>query len=269
MKPEHSSYCGHNGCACNAEAVQYCPVFASNAERHEVSRGELFHTIDVMSQVLDPLMPRSDWFIISGGAVSLYQKELTGEIERVPTDVDIVTRHTGMADGLEKQILIHRAMCDFGLDAKLVTAERVHHGFRFSNPIVEADIERGVPVDVLGEMCTTYPYLRDMPPNHSTVPSLEGRTHTYPLTDEVFDSSRLVDTPNGTIQIASPAFIAFYKMTMRRNGNDKQDDADMCRLDRLGLFDTGLYEGIHQLSGEDSVITEEVLNQLYTVTSSN
>ncbi len=267
MTHEHSSYCGHNGCACNAEAVQYCPVFASSAEKREVGRGELFHTIDVMSRVLDRLMPRENWFVISGGAVSLHQKAVTGEIERVPTDVDIVMRHSGQADGFEKQIQVYEAMLEQGIEGKLITHEREHHGFRFSNPIVEADIVRGVPVDILGEMITQYP--TENTPYASTIPSLLGKTHRYPLTDYVFDTTTAVETPSGIIKIASPAFITFYKMTMRRNGKGKQDDADMCRLDRIGAYDNvdALYRNIFQLSGGNNVMTEEVLNQLFSVTS--
>lgn len=260
---ELAHYCGHNGCACSTDMVNYCPVLTGTLERREKGRGELYHSIDVMSQILDPLMPRDDWFIISGGAVSLYQKEITGEIERVPTDIDIVTRHSGKADGFERLASIYEALQASGISADLITHNREHHGFVFTNPIVEAEIERGVPVDILATMTTTYP------DTDATVPSLRGTTLNYPLTDEVFDSTSLVETPSGTIQIASPAFIAFYKMTMCRNGKGKQDNADMCRMAQLGLFDDvdGLVENIDHLSRHNGAVRDEVLSRLFTVTN--
>lgn len=224
------------------------------------------NSIGAMARVLDRVgLRRDDWFVLSGGAVALYQYE-AGNMERVPTDADIVMRHTDIAQGFELMLEVEREATRHSMPLDIITQPRFHHGYTFTNPIGEMDevpehpYGRMLPLDVLTSMVTHFP-------DNAPIPSLRGVRYKFPIVEsDIFSRTHPINVPcAGKIHLAPPGFVAWYKTTMGRNCHGKQDNPDLRRLKNLGAFDDvrTLYEDI-QLLSRDSRVTEEVMRALWT-----
>lgn len=192
--------------------------------------------------------------VISGGGVYLYQRMLTGAPERVPTDIDVVIDPSQMNDGME---LLSERAGGFLTNVNRIETPRTHHGYVFTNPIVEATSRDGLSVDMLGEMITVFPEHHDLYP---------GVAYRYPTDNSrLFDLAPMVDIDDDhQIKVAHPGFIAFYKMTMYRNGAGKQDQQDLRRLQSMGLLEPNdeLVEVLDILSSGDTYIRDELLRRI-------
>ncbi|PJE63993.1 hypothetical protein COU89_00375 [Candidatus Roizmanbacteria bacterium CG10_big_fil_rev_8_21_14_0_10_45_7] len=230
-------------------------------------------TVVQVGNVLDQIgLPRKDWFVTAGGSVTLRQLDQK-IIDRKPTDADIIIWHSDPKDGYEKLQQIYAALhasTGFG-GIEFLTDPREHHGYRFTNPIVQTDFNE-FPVDFLTTMITVFPQC-------ATVPLLANRAYSYPTNQRVlFDYTDHVIVDGQKVHVAHPAFTGFYKVTMNRNGNGlcayggqtqvgvpKQDTHDLCRLYQLGLLDPhypGSAEVWNALTYDNPILKEEIVAKL-------
>ncbi|MBD2115175.1 MULTISPECIES: hypothetical protein [Cyanophyceae] len=166
-------------------------------------------------------------FIFSGGAVHLYQLSIGCLADRIPTDLDIIFQGFENTDSILRSALSIGKSHFSQLTVKL--EDRWHQSFFLKGPIIEAETINNFPVDfVPGAMATHFPR------NHNTFPN---HCYIYPVfKDTLFQLSRNTSIPGfGDVQLAHPAFIAFYKLNLMRSRDGKQDALDIRRLIEMGL----------------------------------
>lgn len=115
-------------------------------------------------------------------------------------------------------------------NSRLHTTPRTHHGYTFTTPLIVTETNTGFPIDLICDDMVT-----QFPDNHPILPGIEYRFPTD--NGKVYELARTLHLPDiGEVTVASPGFIAFYKLTMMRDTNGKQDTSDINRLRRLGLL---------------------------------
>lgn len=213
--------------------------------------GELLDAADI---------PRQDWQVISGGSVTLRQLAKGIGNDRFSTDLDIVMTYASVADAHARLRRIHVALKEFGefTDTRFVEEPRTHHGFVFSNPILETKGQNGFPLDILSVMRTTFP-------SNAPIPRLRGVDYDFPNhRRELFDAATTIQVGGKPIQVAHPGYVMFYKASMNRNGYaehgsvPKQDDMDLRRLAAMGLLGNGTRDIMSILAGDDPELLEQL-----------
>jgi hypothetical protein len=209
-------------------------------------------------QLLDSVkVPCPNRLLTAGSGVFLYELLLKGVSERQPTDIDWIL----LEDSALPKKLCMQASRFFD---KVVRHEksREHHGFVFTTPIVEAESESDFPCDFISSAMVT-----KFPEDNQFLP---GVVYRFPIDNyRLFELGRNFIMPFvGTVKIAPPAFIAFYKITMMRNSLGKQDLRDVVLLRNLGLlnrFDNKTNEVFDILCNGYPGLKNQILKEIHNL----
>jgi hypothetical protein len=202
--------------------------------------------------------------VMAGGSVFLYQlaNRVPFDVSRAPTDLDFVIRNDSWNSQVASSLLggLIGEERDLFIGLRRITETRTHFGFRFPNAVVEAKVgpkagitdlyHRDRPhfdIDFIpGHMVTIFP-------DDHAFPELRGVSYNFPtVARQLFERGMLLNVDEalekqnarisggvGTVRLAPPAFVMFYKITMMRDDKGKQDGDDLRRLHELGLLDYG------------------------------
>ncbi len=218
---------------------------------------------------------KNDYMVMAGGSVFLYELSMGAkpEVARAPTDLDIVLRQTSSSARATSDLASQTLSFQRGSfsSLRLITEPRIHFGYKITNPIIEACVSSNAgitnqhnpgkqhfDVDLIpGVMSTTFP-------KDHAIKELAGLPYQYPTNRvDLFQAGPLVNIdricksaglafPNiGEVRLASPAFVAFYKVAMLRDSLGKQDSPDIRRMHELGLIDLkdeGFVNGIRLMA---------------------
>lgn len=193
--------------------------------------------IDAVNETLAMLdgnrLKRDEWMVIAGGAVFLYQLYLEygkgiGKADRVPTDLDVVVNNNITSNQHILELLRDRMPNKD--DVVYSRGPNMHFGHVLLGPTLGYSSAGGLPIDIITELSQIYP------DDHKFAPSVH---YKYPSTDKMLRFAKQIEHPllNGTVTLAHPGFVAFYKLMLARNTEGKQDNADLIRLKKLGLLD--------------------------------
>ena len=209
-----------------------------------------------ISGMLDRVgMKRDDWMVIAGGGVFLYQLEKTktsagASPDRAPTDIDIVIRN-GHSDRTYALRMLNSLIGDE--NTSLRTEPYNHFGHVFRGPALSWKIN-GLDVDFLTELPQTYS------PSNRFLP---GKDFDYPEGSMLLSDAISIKHPfiDGSVRVAHPMFIAFYKLMLDRNDGGKQDLKDLRRLKEMGLLNPEALDSarvLRALCHDDKTLFERI-----------
>jgi hypothetical protein len=145
-------------------------------------RRAFLDAVDTAGRAIDMIgIPRTDWFVISGGSVALRQMS-SGIGDRHPTDVDIVIAHDDDESAAAILRDLYQCLAEMEAvgevhDTRYHLDPREHHGFVFNNSLIETVQgprgSGGMPIDFLTAMTTVFP-------DTAPIPSLRGVAHRFP-----------------------------------------------------------------------------------------